>query len=97
MYPFSHFFITIILQATNEEGIKAVKPFCTNVIQPCDDKGQTKLKEKQNQMDHARFMNTIAKVVFIILLVIFNVVFWTIAYLEHIRTVEFYINNTDTN
>ena len=48
-------------------------------------------------MDHARFMNTIAKVVFIILLVIFNVVFWTIAYLEHIRTVEFYINNTDTN
>ena len=79
-----------------EEGVIAVKPFCTNVLQPCDDKGQTNQKEERNQMDHARVMNTIAKVVFVILLVIFNVVFWTIAYLEHIRPVEFYLN-TDTN
>ena len=42
-------------------------------------------------MNHARFMNTIAKVVFIILLVIFNVVFWTIAFMEHSRPAEYYI------
>ena len=42
-------------------------------------------------MNHAKFLNKIARIVFIILLGIFNVGYWTVAYLEHFRPVEYYI------
>ena len=47
--------------------------------------------QKEDQMSHARFLNTIAKVVFIISLAIFNVGFWITAFSEHFRPAEFYI------
>ena len=50
-----------------------------------------KKPRKEDQMSHARFLNTIAKVVFIISLAIFNVGFWVTAFSEHFRPAEFYI------
>ena len=46
---------------------------------------------KMAAMNHAKFLNTIASVVFIILLAFFNVGFWTVAFLEHSRPPEYYI------
>ena len=54
-------------------------------------KEQEEERKKENLMNHARSMNTIAKITFITLLVMFNIVFWTIAFLEHFRPAENYI------
>ena len=49
-------------------------------------------KQKEDQMmNRARFLNKIARTIFIILLAIFNVGYWTVAYLDYFTPVEHYI------
>ena len=81
------FICCIIFKDTKQNHVMTVKPFHANspsVIE--DDKLQI-----ENQMNHARFLNKVANMIFIILLTIFNIGFWTIASLEHIRPAEYYI------
>ena len=52
---------------------------------------EEKLQKEDQMMKHARFLNKIARRVFIILLAIFNVGYWSVAYLEHFRPAEYYI------
>ena len=48
------------------------------------------MQKEDQMMKHARFLNKIARTVFIILLAIFNVGFWTVAFLEHSKPPEYY-------
>ena len=43
---------------------------------------EEKLQKEDQMMNHARFLNKIARTIFIILLAIFNVGYWSVAYLE---------------
>ena len=52
---------------------------------------EEKLQKEDQMMKHAKFLNRIARIVFIILLAIFNVGYWSVAYLEHFRPAEYYI------
>ena len=46
---------------------------------------------RENLMKNAIILNTLGKVTFIILLVLFNTVFWYIAFMEHFRPAEDYL------
>ena len=52
---------------------------------------EEKLQKEEQMMNHAISLNKIARTVFIILLAIFNVGYWLVAYLEHFRPAEYYI------
>ena len=65
-----------------------VQPFAINE-QPVVE--EEKLQNEDLMMNHARILNKIARIVFIILLAIFNVGYWSVAYLEHFRPAEYYI------
>ena len=52
---------------------------------------EEKLQKEEQMMNHAISLNKIARTVFIILLAIFNVGYWSVAYLEHFRPAEYYI------
>ena len=43
-------------------------------------------------MKQAKFLNTFANLTFIILLVLFNLVFWIVALSEHFRPSEYYLS-----
>ena len=43
---------------------------------------EEKLQKEDQMMNHAKFLNKIARTIFIILLAIFNVGYWSVAYLE---------------
>ena len=45
-------------------------------------------------MKHARQMNTIGKVAFAVIMVIFNIIFWAVAFAERMRPAEDYIYST---
>ena len=81
------FICCIIFKDTKQNRVMTVKPFHANSTSVIED---DKLKE-ENQMNYARFLNKVANMTFVILLAIFNVGFWTIALLEHIRPAEYYI------
>ena len=72
----------IILQATNE-----VQPFQTNKVLANDNEDVQKVK----QINHAKSLNKIANFVFIMLLTIFNIGFWTVVFLERSKPAEYYI------
>ena len=74
------------LQVT-EEGVRKVRPLHINK------QSEEKYEKfhKEDQIKHARFLNRAASFVFIIFLTIFNVGFWSIAFLEHFRPAEYYI------
>ena len=80
------FFSCVILQATDDEDVTKVQPIHINTI--ADDKDIK--HSKVAAMNRAKFLNTIASVAFIILLAIFNVGFWTVAFLEHSKSPEYY-------
>ena len=46
---------------------------------------------KKKLMEHAKFVNKFAKVVFVIFLIMINIGFWFIALTEHFRPAEYYI------
>ena len=46
---------------------------------------------KNKKVNQAKSMNTVAKVAFIIFLIVFNIGFWSIAIMEHFRPAEYYI------
>ena len=81
------FICCIIFKDTKQNRVLTVEPFHKNSPSVTED---VKLQE-ENQMNHARFLNKVANITFIILLTIFNVWFWTIASLERIRPAEYYI------
>ena len=72
----------IILQSTTE-----VRFFKTKILCAIDDEEV----QKGKQIKHAKFLNTIGNVVFIILLTIFNIGFWTVVFLERSKPAEYYI------
>ena len=67
-----------------------VQPFSINE-QPANSVEEEKLQNEDHIMNRARLLNKIARTVFIILLAIFNVGYWSVAYLEHFRPAEYYI------
>ena len=46
---------------------------------------------KKKLKEHAKLMNKVAKVVFVIFLIVVNIGFWFIALTEHFRPAEYYI------
>ena len=52
---------------------------------------EEKLQKEEQMMNHAISLNKIARTVFIIILTIFNVGYWTVAYLDYFTPVEHYI------
>ena len=47
--------------------------------------------QKLKQISHAKFLNKTGNIVFVILLTIFNIVFWTVAFSERYKPAEYYI------
>ena len=72
-----------------EDGVRKVRPLHIN--KQSEEKYE-KL-QKEAQMKHARFLNTTASIAFVIFLTIFNIVFWSIAFLEHFRPAEYYLQS----
>ena len=66
------------------EGQTKVHPLVNNEIEDEE-------LVKKDLMKHAKLMNTIAKVAFIIFLIVFNIGFWSIALIEHFRPAEYFI------
>ena len=62
-------------------------------VQPTNEnlkKEDTKFMENK-LMKHASKMNAIGKVVFIVIMIIFNIIFWIVAFVEQLRPAEDYI------
>ena len=55
-----------------------------------DEKGEEKFIEKK-LIKHARIMNTIGKVAFVVIMIIFNIIFWAVAFAENMRPAEDYM------
>ena len=80
----------IVLKATKEPFFKLRG--LTNVLSaPNSNTEDDNQVIRENLMNHAIFINTLAKVTFILLLALFNIIFWTIAFMEHFRSVEDYL------
>ena len=62
-------------------------------VQPINpnEKGDNSFMEK-DLMEHVRWINTLGKVVFFGFMIIFNAIFWVVAFMEHLRPVEEYIS-----
>ena len=73
-----------------KRGVMNVKP-----LKPFDDHDKDQITDKNFFKDQilkqAKFLNTLGNVTFIIVLAIFNCVFWTIALLEHFKPTEYYL------
>ena len=52
---------------------------------------EVKKKTKAENMREATKINTIGKVIFIMICVLFNIVFWAVAVNEYVRPAEVYI------
>ena len=63
----------------------------TNVYPMANSEIEDEELVKKGLMKQAKLMNTIAKVAFIIFLIVFNIGFWSIALIEHFRPAEYYI------
>ena len=49
--------------------------------------------EEEDELAPARHMNCIGKIVYVVLYIFFNIVFWVTAISEYVRPAEEYINN----
>ena len=64
-------------------------------VQPINDNEKKEEKFIENKlMKQARQMNTIGKVAFAVIMVIFNIIFWAVAFAERMRPAEDYIYST---
>ena len=64
-------------------------------VQPINDNEKKEEKFIENKlMKQARQMNTIGKVAFAVIMVIFNIIFWAVAFAERMRSAEDYIYST---
>ena len=71
-----------------KRGITNVKPFDKHE----EDKITDQKLFKDKIIKQAKFLNTLGNVTFIIFLVIFNCVFWTVALMEHFKPAEYYLS-----
>ena len=58
-----------------------------------DEEGQQGGLKNESIWTQAKFQNKLANLAFIILLVIFNVLFWTTAFMEHFRPAEYFLRS----
>ena len=48
---------------------------------------------KEKVLIRAIWLNRIGNILFVVFMIIFNIIFWIVAFLEHLRPGEEYINN----
>ena len=48
---------------------------------------------KAKVLIHAIWLNRIGNIVFVVFMIVFNIIFWIVAFLEHLRPGDEYINN----
>ena len=48
---------------------------------------------KEKVLIRAIWLNRIGNIIFVVFMIIFNIIFWIVAFLEHLRPGEEYINN----
>ena len=70
-----------------KKDITIVQPFHKDMSSSIQDG----ILRKDEEINHAKFLNNIARVVFAIILAVFNVVIWAIAFLELSRPAEYYL------
>ena len=76
-----HTYLTHLLKKSKKENVTKIKPFLENDT-------EKKFASQQQLLKHAARMNMIAKIVFIVFLIIFNILFWIIALTEHFKSSE---------
>ena len=76
-----HTYLTHLLKKAKKENVTRIKPFLENET-------EKKFASQQQLFNHASRMNMIAKIVFIVFLIMFNILFWIIALTEHFKSSE---------
>ena len=72
-------------ESIDEKNIVKVKPFRAS---SGEDLGENQMVSRILLKRRAAWLNMVAKIVFIVFLTIFNVVFWIIALLEHLKSAD---------
>ena len=91
-----HTYLAYIIRKTNQEKKNVeIGNKCTKV-QPIDSLNysfgkEDDIFEKKKLRAYAQRINTIAKVIFVVFLVLFNIGFWSLAFKEHLKPAEEYI------
>ena len=76
-----HTYLTHLLKKAKKENVTRIKPFLENET-------EKKFASQQQLLNHASRLNMIAKIVFIVFLIMFNILFWIIALNEHFKSSE---------
>ena len=83
---------TYLAYITNKSKEESIDEKTIAKVKPCRARGEDL---DENQMSsrillkrRAAWLNMVAKIVFIVFLTIFNVVFWIIALLEHLKSAD---------
>ena len=72
-------------ESIDEKNIVKVKPLRASSR---EDLGENQMVSRILLKRRAAWLNMVAKIVFIVFLTIFNVVFWIIALLEHLKSAD---------
>ena len=67
-----------------EKNLTQIEPFDAN---------ENEEQAKQQSFKHAISLNMMGKVIFIIVIILFNLLFWTVALIEHFKATEEMIAN----
>ena len=75
-----------VSEAKKESTNQSVKPFNNN-SEDFDD------EEFEKRMEFAKLKNIICVIIFLVILIAFNIVFWSLALVEHSKTAEEYLSS----
>ena len=74
-----------VSEAKKESTNQSVKPFSND--EDFDD------EEFEKRMEFAKLKNIICVIIFLVILIAFNVVFWSLALVEHSKSAEDYLSS----
>ena len=83
-----HTYLAYVISKSKKDALNGG---ITNVHPIINNESEDEEVDKSILMKHVNLMNTVAKVVFLIFLIVFNIIFWSIAIIEHLRPAEYYI------
>ena len=75
-----------VSEAKKESTNQSVKPFNNN-SEDFDD------EEFEKRMEFAKLKNILCVIIFLVILIAFNIVFWSLALVEHSKTAEEYLSS----
>ena len=75
-----------VSEAKKESTNQSVKPFNNN-SEDFDD------EEFEKRMEFAKLKNIICVIIFLVILIAFNIVFWSLALVEHSKSAEDYLSS----